>query len=59
MDVGAVGGWTWCEDVGGGRDHEGARAVGINAKARAEARQTVTIAVHQAISPESSLLAKR
>ena len=32
MDVGAVGGWSWYDDVGGGYDHEGVHAVGFEGK---------------------------
>ncbi len=36
MDVGAVGGWSWYDDVEGGCDHEGVSAVGFEGKGKSK-----------------------
>ncbi len=52
MDVGAVRGWSWYDEVGGGYDHEGMWAVGCKGKGKTKgkAREIATIASRRAIS---------
>ena len=60
MDVGAVGGWSWSDDTGGGYD-QGDATVSMQSasKVKARATETVKFVDHQGITQESAPARKK
>ncbi len=59
MDVGAVGGWSWYDDVGGGYDRERVFAIGFKGRGKSKGKETLTITGRRVFCQGSALASKK